>query len=58
MVFPVQPGDIEQCDLFGALCLAGAGVGAAAESLFIHLGYHGFDALFGLRPALRQQRIL
>ena len=39
MVFPVQPGDIEQCDLFGALCLAGAGVGAAAESLFIHLGY-------------------
>ena len=46
---------MSQADRLGALCSARTGVGAVTEAEFVHLGEHGFGALFGLYAALRQE---
>ena len=42
-------------DTLGALQLAGAGVGAVAESKFVHLGDHSLGSALCLGTALRKQ---
>jgi hypothetical protein len=41
-VIVVHPADVGQTDLFRAFCFAGAGVGTAAKTFFVHLGNHAW----------------
>ena len=53
-ILAVEAGYMVDSDVFGTFHLAGAGVGAVAESEFIHLGYHCTGATGGFRLTLRQ----
>src|SRR5690606_10834600 len=54
-VLAVQPCDVLQADVLGALHLAGADVAAVAEALLVHLLHHGQRTPLGLGAALGQQ---
>ena len=51
----VETCDVAQLDVLGALGSAGTGVGAVAESEFVHLGHHGLGAAFSLDASLRKE---
>ena len=50
----VKAGDVLALDLLGAFGFAGVGVGAAAETEFVHTAYHLLDALVGFDLSLRK----
>ena len=52
---PVKPCNVLPLDELRALGLAGVGVGAVAETKFVHLGYHLLCAVGGLNLGLGQQ---
>lgn len=54
----VEPSDVGRRNLLGTNGLAGIGVGAVAETEFVHLGHHGACTALVFHLALGQQRKL
>ena len=54
----VEAGDVAQRDALGAFCCAGTGVGAVAETEFVHFLHHSAGTALALYLALGEKCIL